>query len=124
MQLPASALLEPLRHLSLLSPEQLREAEALGAEPGAMAETVAAGLKSRGFVTAYQAEELGAGRGFFLAVGQYVLLDRLGAGGMGEVFRARHRLLAREVALKRMKEDVRGQPGAAARFLREAEAAA
>jgi serine/threonine-protein kinase len=33
-------------------------------------------------------------------LGSYHLVDRLGQGGMGEVWRARHRLLARPAAIK------------------------
>lgn len=42
-------------------------------------------------------------------LGEYIILDRLGAGGMGQVYRARHRTMDREVAVKvlpkRMSED-------------------
>jgi serine/threonine protein kinase len=34
------------------------------------------------------------------AIGSYELIERIGAGGMGEVWRARHGLLAREAAIK------------------------
>jgi serine/threonine protein kinase len=38
-------------------------------------------------------------------LGSYQLLERLGQGGMGEVWRARHRLLAREAAIKLIRFD-------------------
>ena len=42
------------------------------------------------------------------AVGSYVLLNRLGRGGMGEVWVARHRLLARPAALKLIRPELLG----------------
>jgi serine/threonine-protein kinase len=41
-------------------------------------------------------------------IGSYELLDRIGQGGMGEVWRARHRLLARPAAIKLIRADVLG----------------
>src|SRR5262245_47564253 len=41
-------------------------------------------------------------------LGSYQLVERLGAGGMGEVWRAEHRLLARDAAIKLMKPEVLG----------------
>jgi serine/threonine-protein kinase len=41
-------------------------------------------------------------------IGSYELLGRIGAGGMGEVWRARHRLLARPAAIKLIRADVLG----------------
>src|SRR6516165_4377978 len=57
-------------------------------------------------------------------LGPYEILSPLGAGGMGEVYRARDSRLNREVAIKVLPERVAGDPGALARFEREAKAVA
>jgi len=54
-------------------------------------------------------------------LGQYEILTPLGAGGMGEVYRARHSRLKRDVAIKLLPEDVAGDPERLARLQREAE---
>jgi serine/threonine protein kinase len=54
---------------------------------------------------------------------KYVMLDTLGGGGMGHVYRARHRQLKRLVAIKLLSQDLEGQE-AVTRFLREARAVA
>ncbi|GDX79195.1 hypothetical protein LBMAG42_10060 [Deltaproteobacteria bacterium] len=48
------------------------------------------------------------------------LLERLGKGGMGEVWRGRHRRLGRDVAVKYIAEELLARPGFVGRFLREA----
>jgi eukaryotic-like serine/threonine-protein kinase len=51
-------------------------------------------------------------------LGQYELLDRIGAGAMGEVFRARHAMLRRPTAIKLLKPHIAGRINIA-RFERE-----
>src|ERR1700682_3971086 len=57
-------------------------------------------------------------------LGPYEVLSRLGAGGMGEVYRARDTRLDRVVALKVLPERTAKDPVALARFVREAKAVA
>lgn len=65
-----------------------------------------------------------AGGGNPRTVGEYELIEELGRGGMGIVWRARQRRLNREVALKLVREGCLPGEAAAKRFRREAEAAA
>jgi non-specific serine/threonine protein kinase len=60
----------------------------------------------------------------FESLAHYKILDRIGAGGMGEVYRARDTRLGRTVAIKVLAADVANDPDRRDRFLREARAAA
>src|SRR5262249_40032399 len=57
-------------------------------------------------------------------LGPYRILEQLGAGGMGIVFRAEDPALQRAVALKTMKPSLAASESARLRFRREAQAAA
>src|SRR5271170_1440006 len=54
-------------------------------------------------------------------LGPYEILAPLGAGGMGEVYRAKDTKLKREIALKVLPDSFAGDPERMARFQREAE---
>ncbi|MDP7340599.1 MAG: protein kinase, partial [Vicinamibacterales bacterium] len=56
-------------------------------------------------------------------LGRYELLERLGKGGMGIVYRARDTKLDRPVAVKLLLTDLEGDSETRERFLREARAA-
>jgi serine/threonine protein kinase len=119
-----TAFMDELRQLSLLEPEQLEEVErslhARFPEPKALARE----LLQRDWLTPYQANLLLQGRGRGLVLGSYVLLEKLGEGGMGAVFKARHQMLGRIVALKLVRQERLDNPNAVRRFRREIKAAA
>ena len=74
-------------------------------------------------LTDYQARLLfGEEKG--LTVGSYLILDELGGGGMGRVFKAEHRRMKRVVALKVLSPTAMHSPESIQRFQREVEAAA
>ena len=57
-------------------------------------------------------------------IGRYVVMAPIGAGGMGEVFRASDTLLGRDVAIKVLPDLFARDPSRLARFEREAKALA
>jgi len=75
-------------------------------------------------LTKFQAEEVWQGKGRSLVLGNYLLLDKIGQGGMGAVYKAEHRRMKRVVAIKMLPPTMMENPAAAARFQREVEAAA
>ena len=87
-------------------------------------EGFAQALVAAGKLTAFQAQELLAGRGARLVMGDYVIVAEIGAGGMGQVYKAKHRRMQRVVALKVMSSAAMKDAAAVKRFQREVIAAA
>jgi serine/threonine protein kinase len=75
-------------------------------------------------LTELQADQILKGRGAALVLGDYIILEKLGVGGMGQVFKARHRKMERLVALKVMSSAAMKDEAAVRRFEREVRAAA
>jgi formylglycine-generating enzyme required for sulfatase activity/tRNA A-37 threonylcarbamoyl transferase component Bud32 len=119
-----AALIEALRQSRLLDTPQLTEVEQTLQPRCADARALARELLQRGWATAFQVNQLMQGRAADLVLGQYVLLERLGEGGMGQVFKARHRMMNRTVALKLIRNEVITHPQSVRRFRQEIEAAA
>lgn len=114
----------------LLSVEQILEAEAaVRASSAAVGtwleipdEDLATKLVELGRLNRWQAEQLKAGRSKF-NLGPYLVLDAIGQGGMGQVFKAEHRMMGRVVAIKVLPRH-RSTPDAIASFTREIRAQA
>lgn len=82
-------------------------------------DTLAQELVDRDCLTPYQARALTRGRWKGLVLGNYEILDKLGQGGMGQVYKAQHRRMGRIVCLKVLRSSGRRSPEVVERFRRE-----
>jgi formylglycine-generating enzyme required for sulfatase activity/serine/threonine protein kinase len=113
-QLQATGIIAPVKLADFLPPKAApKDGEELLRE-----------LVKRDLLTKFQAQQLAANRGKSLILGNYTLLDKIGAGGMGQVFKAQHRRMDRLVAIKMLPPDMAKDQEALARFQREVKAAA
>jgi serine/threonine protein kinase/WD40 repeat protein len=117
-------LLAFLQEHGFLTPSQLQHVRGNGQTKFADARDLARELVDRNWLTPYQANQLLQGNGADLLLGPYRILDRLGAGGMGQVFKAYHVSMDRIIALKLIPRDRVSDPTALARFNREVRAVA
>src|SRR5262245_30615972 len=85
-----ASILELLRDSRLLRAEETRALEGLATRARAPEELLE-GACSQGWVTRYQIQELVAGRGEALLLGDYLVLAPIGEGGSARVFKGRHR---------------------------------
>src|ERR1043165_3354577 len=77
-----------------------------------------------GLLTHFQAENLLAGKWRRFSIGKYKILERLGSGGMGQVFLCEHKIMRRRVAVKVLPVAKTKDSSALERFYREARAVA
>lgn len=112
-----------LRQSGLLSAEQLKAAtERLPVTD--RGKVVARTLVEQGVLTRFQAELILGGRTSGFILGQYRILEQLGRGGMGRVFKAEHQAMNRVVALKVLSSALVKTAKAQQMFQREVRAAA
>jgi serine/threonine-protein kinase len=114
--------LEHLRRSKLLSDQEI-SAVVKRLPDSDRGRVVARALVEWGLITKFQAELLLVGRTNGFTLGQYRILDQIGTGGMGRVFRARHLTMDRIVALKVLAPQLVKTERARQLFQREAQAA-
>jgi len=88
------------------------------------AQQLAQAMYRKGRLTRFQAQAVYQGKAKALVLEKYVVLDSLGRGGMGQVYKAQHRRMKRAVALKILPSSATRSPDLVKRFQREVEAAA
>ncbi|WZO99790.1 serine/threonine-protein kinase [Isosphaeraceae bacterium EP7] len=114
-------LVSVIRNSGILSERQLSDLRAriLSGDLPTAAPALAERLVDSRLLTEYQAKRLLANKPHGLTVGKYVILDRIGSGSMGRVFKAHHQLMGRVVALKIIAPEILTNERALARFQRE-----
>lgn len=85
---------------------------------------LARSLKQRKKLTPYQARSIIDGGSIPLTIGDYLICDEIGHGGMGQVYRAIHRRMDRAVAIKVILPEIMSNTESIKRFEREVKAAA
>jgi serine/threonine-protein kinase len=116
--------LHVLRKYRLVEPAKLEKLEGNPLVQGDDPRPLARQLGQWGWLTRYQLQVLAAGKVRELVVGPYRILDCLGEGGMGEVYKARHLTMNRLVALKVIRKAWLSDERQVKRFYQEVQAAA
>jgi eukaryotic-like serine/threonine-protein kinase len=119
-KLPAD-LIPVIRSSGILSDRQLAEIKSkvvrgeYPLDPIALAER----LVDDEVLTVYQARRFLNNKPHGLQVGRYIILDRIGSGSMGRVYKAHHQMMDRVVALKIIAPEIASNEKVVARFQRE-----
>ena len=103
----------------LLSADELQATESSFTSAPESAEDFARRLVDAGTLTLFQASSCLKRKGSDLGIGPYVILESIGSGGMGQVYRARHGDTDEIVALKVLPPKQLGSRSAVKRFERE-----
>ncbi len=120
----SSDLVAQLRQYRLLEPAYLEELERKLVPQFPDPKDLAKELLKRKWLSPFQVNQLFLNRGKALLLASYILLDRLGGGGMGDVFKARNWKMGTLVAIKIIRKDRIADKAALDRFRREIRAAA
>jgi serine/threonine-protein kinase len=100
ISLAVAGFLATVRSANLFTPAQQARAEAALPPETATADEAANALIAAGFLTRFQAERLLAGKTDGYHLGPYVILEQVGSGAIGRVYKARHRTMNRSVVIK------------------------
>lgn len=116
-----SDLLPILRNSGILNERQLAEIKArmLRGEYPLDPVSLAERLVNDEILTIYQARRFLNNKPHGLLVGRYIILDRIGSGSMGRVYKAHHQMMDRVVALKIVAPEIASNEKVVARFQRE-----
>jgi len=123
MAVALETVVKQLEDSGIVAPGKLENFVPPKAHPTSV-EALVAELVKENHLTRFQAAQVAAGRSKSLILGGYTILDKIGAGGMGQVFKALHRRMERVVAIKMLPTAMMKDAAAAARFQREVVAAA
>ncbi|MBS0210232.1 MAG: serine/threonine protein kinase [Planctomycetes bacterium] len=125
MGISAQQVLDGLTSLSIIGQEDLAKLRngLTSAQLAEDAETLLRYLVRKDKLSKYQAAKLYQERGKELVFGNYVIIDRIGVGGMGRVYQVRHVPTSQVRALKVLIARGDGSSRAIQRFLREVEVA-
>lgn len=118
-ELSVAEFVELLKRYHVLPEAQLAEVTGRLQSRYAHARALARALLERGWLTAFQVNQLFLGNAHGLILKPYLLVERLGEGGAGQVFKARHLQLHRQVALKIIRRELLADPEVVRRFYRE-----
>src|SRR5262245_48186593 len=111
--------LDQLRDCQVLEKSQLDELSRSTIVKTDDPSVVARELVQKKWLTSFQVNQVLQGRGRELRLGPYRLLEKLGEGGMGFVYKAHHQKMGRTVALKVIRKEKLSNATAVRRFEQE-----
>src|SRR6516162_10121602 len=118
-----AALLQALGESGLWSADQVAVGEAAVDRAGTDTAALADRLQQIGPLTAYQFRKVKLGRSVDLLCGNYLILEKIGEGGMGKVYKAVHQRIGNTVALKVVRSHLMANKTVLRRYRLEAKAA-